>query len=245
MDNTVLIIGGSRGIGRATAEKFLKSGWKVGLSYNNTNPDWLGEYPQDQCWAGKLDVCDEDNIKSFWADYKEFSAKKCDVFIYNTGITIDALTIHSKTEDYDKVLSTNLRGAYIFLRELGHFMYFRKKGKQFYISSISASRGGRGQLSYSVSKAGLESLVRVGAQEFSRAGVMINGIAPGVVETDMSAQVMDYLKEGKKSDGLFDRIAMRRIAQPEEIANFVFALSQEEITYITGQTFYIDGGYML
>ena len=87
--------------------------------------------------------------------------------------------------------------------------------------------------------------MRVGAQEFSRAGVMINGVAPGVTETDMTEQVMEFVKGSKKGDGLFDRIAMRRTAKPEEIANFLFSLSQEEITYITGQTFNIDGGYML
>ena len=124
-------------------------------------------------------------------------------------------------------------------------MFFKKRGKQFYISSVAAKRGGRGQLSYAASKAGLEALVRVGAQEFSRAGVMINGVAPGVTETDMTEQVMEFVKGSKKGDGLFDRIAMRRTAKPEEIANFLYSLSQEDITYITGQTFNIDGGYML
>ena len=245
MDKTCLIIGGSRGIGKATAERFLKDGWKVGISYNSTQPDWLDSYPQEQRWAGQLDVTNENQIPDFLSQFKEFSGKKIDVFIYNTGITIDSLTIHGKNEDFDKVLNTNLKGAYIFLREVGHFMFFKKRGKQFYISSVAAKRGGRGQLSYAASKAGLEALVRVGAQEFSRAGVMINGVAPGVTETDMTEQVMEFVKGSKKGDGLFDRIAMRRTAKPEEIANFLFSLSQEEITYITGQTFNIDGGYML
>lgn len=245
MDKTVLIIGGSKGIGRSTAERFLKDGWKVGISYNSTPPEYLDAYPEDQRWAGQLDVNQTDRIPEFLSEYKEFSGKKLDVFIYNTGITIDALTIHGKNEDFDKVLNTNLRGAYIFLREVGHFMFFKKRGKQFYISSVSARKGGRGQLSYAASKAGLEALVRVGAQEFSRAGIMINGVAPGVTETDMTEQVMEFVKGSKKGNGLFDRIAMRRTAKPEEIANFIYALSQEEITYITGQTFNIDGGYML
>ncbi len=240
-----LIIGGSRGIGRATAEAFLQKGWKVGVSYNSTHPDFLEAYPREQWFAGQLDVQSEDEIKRFFGEFKEALGKKLDVFIYSSGITIDALCIHSKTEDYDKVLNTNLRGAYIFLREIGHLMYYKKRGKMFFISSVSARRGGRGQLSYSVSKAGMESLVRVGAQEFSRAGIMVNAIAPGVVETDMAQSVLDYVKDNKKDQGLFDRIAMRRVAKPEEIGNFIYALSQDEITYITGQTFHIDGGYML
>ena len=115
----------------------------------------------------------------------------------------------------------------------------------FFISSVSARRGARGQMSYAISKAGMEAMVRVGAQEFSRAGIMINAVAPGVVETEMSQKVLDYVKENKKEKGLFDRISMNRVAQPEEIAKFLFALSQEEITYLTGHTLTIDGGYML
>ena len=113
-------------IGKATVERFLKDGWKVGISYNSTQPDWLENYPEEQRWAGQLDVTNEDQIPEFLSHYKEFSGKKIDVFIYNTGITIDSLTIHGKNEDFDKVLNTNLRGAYIFLREAGHFISFSR-----------------------------------------------------------------------------------------------------------------------
>ncbi|MCO4781488.1 MAG: SDR family oxidoreductase [Candidatus Cloacimonetes bacterium] len=241
----VLIIGGSKGIGRAIAEKYLKEGHHVGISYNTTEPEYLSEYPKDQSFSAKLDVQDENEIPEFFKKFKGFSKNKIDIFVYNTGITIDGLTIHGNTEDFDKVMNVNLKGAYCFLKEVGYLMYYKKKGKMFFLSSVAAKRGGRGQLSYAASKAGLEALVRVGAQEFSRAGIMINGIAPGIVETDMTESVLGYLKTTKKSDGIFDRIAMRRLAQPSEIANFVHALSLEEITYITGQTFNIDGGYML
>ena len=115
MDKTCLIVGGSRGIGKATAERFLKYGGKVGISYNNTQPDWIESYPEEQRWAGQLDVTNGEQIPDFLSKYKEFSGKKIDVFIYNTGITIDSLTIHGKNEEFDKVLSTNLRGAYIFM----------------------------------------------------------------------------------------------------------------------------------
>jgi|GEM_PF-1010850 len=245
MSQNCLIIGGSRGIGRAFAEKFLKEGWKVGISYNSTEPEYLKEYPEDQTFAAQLDVNDDERIPEFLKEYKAFSGKKIDVFFYNTGMNLDGLTVHAKIEDYDKIVNTNLRAAYIFLKEIGHFMYFKKKGKMWFLSSVASKKGGRGQLPYAVSKAGLEALVRVGAQEFSRGGVMINAIAPGVTETDMTKSVMDYVKDNKKTDVLFDRIAMRRMAQPEEIANFAYALSTEDITYFTGQTFNIDGGYML
>ncbi|PCJ21578.1 MAG: hypothetical protein COB02_02990 [Candidatus Cloacimonadota bacterium] len=241
----VLIIGGSRGIGQAIAEKYLKEGHQVGISFNSTDPEYLKEYPKEQYFSGQLDVQDDQNIPVFFKKYKEFSKNKIDVFIYNTGITIDGLTIHADIKDFDKVMAVNIRGAYCFLKEVGYLMYYKKKGKMFFLSSVSAKKGGRGQLSYAASKAALEALVRVGAQEFSRAGIMVNAIAPGIVETDMTEGVLSYLKGSKKSDGIFDRIAMRRLAQPSEIANFIHALSSEEITYITGQTFNIDGGYML
>jgi len=241
----LLIIGGSKGIGRATAEHFLSKGWHVGVSYHSTEPEFLKEYPQDQVFSAPCNVESEEEIKGFLSQYKEHTGKKLDVFIYNSGITIDSLCIQSKTEEFDKVLATNLRGAYIFLREVGHFLYFKKRGKMFFISSVSARRGARGQMSYAISKAGMEAMVRVGAQEFSRAGIMINAVAPGVVETDMSKKVLEYVKENKKEKGLFDRIAMNRVAQSEEIAKFLYALSQEEITYLTGHTLTIDGGYML
>lgn len=241
----VLIIGGSKGIGRATAEYFLEKDWNVGISYHSTEPEFLKAYPEDRVFSAPCNVESEDDIRRFLTQYKDHTEKKLDVFIYNSGITIDSLCIQSKTEEFDRVLSTNLRGAYIFLREVGHFLYFKKKGKMFFISSVSARRGARGQMSYAVSKAGMEAMVRVGAQEFSRAGIMINAVAPGVVETDMSQKVLEYVKENKKEKGLFDRISMNRVAQPLEIAKFLFALSQEEITYLTGHTLTIDGGYML
>ncbi|MCJ8344646.1 SDR family oxidoreductase, partial [bacterium] len=229
----ILIIGGSKGIGQATAEKYLKEGHKVGISYNSTIPEYLKDYPQEQSFSAQLDVQNVDEIPVFLKKYKDFTKNKIDIFIYNTGITIDGLSIHGNMEDFDKVMNVNVKGAYCFLKEVGYLMYFKKKGKMFFLSSVSAKKGGRGQLSYAASKAALEALVRVGAQEFSRAGIMVNAIAPGIVETDMTESVLGYLKGSKKSDGIFDRIAMRRVAQPSEIANFIYALSQEEITYIT------------
>ncbi len=244
-DLPVLVVGGSKGIGRAIAEKFLSQGKKVGISFNRTQPDWLQEWPQEQTFAHSCDVQSEESIKEFWAAYKEWSGKQCGILVYNAGITIDNLTISSKTEEFDQVMDTNLRGAWIFLREVGHLMFYRRKGRMFFISSVSATRGGRGQLSYAASKAGLEALVRVGAQEFSRVGVLVNGIAPGVIETDMSASVMEYVKSNQKENMLFDRIAMRRVGQPQEIASVISALSADEVTYLTGQVLRVDGGYML
>ena len=101
--------------------------------------------------GGQLDVTDENQIPLSLVNTKSLAAKKLCIYL-QTGITIDSLTIHGKNEDFDKVLNTNLRGAYIFLREVGHFMFFKKRGKQFYISSVAAKRGGRGQLSYAASK---------------------------------------------------------------------------------------------
>ncbi|MBW7874652.1 MAG: SDR family oxidoreductase [Candidatus Cloacimonetes bacterium] len=245
MSKTVLVIGGSKGIGQSIVEKFIQSGYKVGFSYNSTVPEYHKKYAADTVFTGPCDVRDEEQIKAFLKDFKEFSANQIDIFVYNSGITIDNLTVSTTTDDYDKVMDTNLRGAWIFLREVGHLMFFRRRGRMFFISSVSASRGGRGQLSYAASKAGLEALVRVGAQEFSRVGVLVNGIAPGIIETDMTKNVMDYLKGNQKNDALFDRIAMRRVGQPLEVANLIHALSQDEITYMTGQTIHIDGGYML
>lgn len=241
----VLIIGGSKGIGQAIAEKYLKEGHQVGISFNSTSPEYLNDYPKKQWFSSKLDVQNDQEIPSFFKNYKAFSNKQIDIFIYNAGITIDGLSIHGNIKDFDQVMNVNIRGAYCFLKEVGYLMYMNKKGKMFFLSSVAAKKGGRGQLSYAASKAAIESLVRVGAQEFSRAGIMINAIAPGIVQTDMTEDVLGYLKGSKKSDGIFDRIAMRRIAQASEIANFVYALSSKEITYITGQTFNIDGGYML
>ncbi len=245
MAKTALVIGGSKGIGQATVEKFLQAGYKVGFSYNSTIPEFHKQYPTDSVFASPCNVTQEEQIKSFLKEFKEFSANQIDVFVYNTGITIDNLTVSTSTEDYDKVMDTNLRGAWIYLREVGHLMFFRRRGRMFFVSSVSASRGGRGQLSYAASKAGLEALVRVGAQEFSRVGVLVNGIAPGIIETDMTKNIMSYLKDNQKNDALFDRIAMRRVGQPLEVANLIHALSQDEITYMTGQTIHIDGGYML
>lgn len=242
---TVMVVGGSKGIGQAVVEKYLAAGYRVGFTYNSTTPEFHKTYNSEQVFCAPCDVCSEEQIKEFLVQFKQFSQNQVDIMVYNSGITIDNLTVSTPTTDYDKVLDTNLKGAFIFLREVGHLMFFRRRGRMFFISSVSATRGGRGQLPYAASKAGLEALVRVGAQEFSRAGIMVNGIAPGVIETDMSKSVMDYLKDNKKDQSLFDRIAMRRVGQVHEVANLVHALSQDDITYLTGQTIRIDGGYML
>jgi 3-oxoacyl-[acyl-carrier protein] reductase len=237
----ILIIGGSRGIGKSMVETFKKQGHKILFTYNSTVPQIEDS---ENLIALPLDVSCESAISDFCSKISSH-LDSLDVFIYNSGISEPRLILYNSADAFDKTMDINLRGATIFLRHIGEIMMMQRSGKMFFLSSVNAEKSARGHMNYAVSKAGIQCMVRVAAQEFSRSGIMINAIAPGVVESDMTESTIKHLKEAGKYKELMERIAMRRIAKPQEIANFVASLSQPEITYITGQTFSIDGGYQL
>jgi len=137
-------------------------------------------------------------------------------------------------------MAGNLDGAFRLCRAAAKYMVLNRWGRIINFSSTSATRGGRGQINYAVSKAGVEAMTRVLALELGRKGVLVNCVAPGVIETDMSARIRQ-----EHGEALRERIAVQRFGRPEEVARVVAFLASEECSYISGQTLHVDGGFSL
>lgn len=232
----VLVIGASGDIGLAVCSEFAQRGAKVTGTFRsraNALAD-LGESVQSLF----LDVTKPDSYPGL--DNLLASGFVPDVFIYCAGVTRDMPLLGMEDSDWDQVMETNLRGAFRITRIVAKYMSMRRGGKIFLVSSVASSKGGRGQANYAASKAGLEAMGRSLAVELARKEILVNSIAPGVVESSMSAAVMERAK-----DHIIDRIALGRIGKPKEIAKFMVALSDPTLTWFTGQTFHIDGGFKL
>ncbi len=240
-DQTVLIVGGSGDIGLALSEELLKKGAKVQATYR-TNKSALGDLQskhRDDLKVFQLDVCDKEACEKFGYSLEEQEIIP-DILIYNAGVVEDVPVLGMADEQWDKVMDANLKGALNVIRSVVRFMSLSRGGKIFLVSSVAGAKGGRGQGNYAASKAGLEALGRTLAVELARKEILVNMIAPGVIESRMTEDVMARAK--KK---VLDNITLGRPGKPAEVARFISHLCSPEVTYFTGQTFYIDGGFKL
>ena len=159
------------------------------------------------------------------------------ILVNNAGITRDGLMVRMKEEQFDDVIRINLKGAYNMLQLCGAMMMRAKKGRIINISSISGMVGNFGQINYCAAKAGLLGMTKTAAKELGPRGITVNAVAPGFIDTDMTANLSDDLKEGAKK-----QIALGRFGKPEEIAGVVAFLASDDASFITGQTIVADGG---
>jgi len=163
-----------------------------------------------------------------------------DILVNNAGIHMDNILLRMKTNEWQKVLDVNLNGPFYLTRILLKDMIKSKSGRIINISSISGTDGNKGQSNYSASKGGLLAFTKSLAKEVGRRNITVNCIAPGVIETDMIAHLTDTVKKN-----YLDRIPLKKFGKPEDIGKMILFLSSDEASYITGQTFYIDGGISL
>lgn len=242
LDNEkVLVVGGSGDIGLALCRELLSKGASVQATWC-TNPDGLQllskEYG-DKLLLSQLDVRDSRACEAF-GDELDSRGNIPGCFIYNAGVTEDVPILGMTDEQWDKVFDVNVKGALNVIRSVAKYMSLERRGKIFLVSSVAGRKGGRGQGNYAASKAALEALGRTLAVELARKDIMVNMIAPGVIESTMAEDVMARAKKE-----VLGNITLGRAGKPEEVARFVSHLCSPEITYITGQTFYIDGGFKL
>lgn len=230
----VLIVGASGDIGSAICAEFAERGSRVVGTFCSRGGALESQGGGVQ--AVRLDVTDSES----WSDLEALLKSDFipDVFVYCSGINRDMPLLGMEDEDWDRVMEVNLRGAFRITRLVARYMSFRRGGKIFLVSSVASSRGGRGQANYAASKAGLEAMGRSLSTELARKEILVNSISPGVVESTMSSGVME--RAGKQ---VLDRITLGRLGKPVEIARFVAALSDPGLTWFTGQTFCIDGGF--
>lgn len=235
-----IITGGGRGIGRAIAEGLAKKG--VNLTIADINPDTAAETATDLASLGiktagmKLDVSSQEEVKKVFEKVrKEFN--RIDILINNAGITKDGLMIRMKEEDWDTVMSINLKGVFLCSKEVIKDMSQRRYGRIVNISSVAAFMGNPGQANYSASKAGIMGLTKTAAKEYASRGITVNAVAPGFITTAMTDVLPENVKEEMRK-----LIPLGRFGTIEDVANAVIFLASPESGYITGQVIHINGG---
>jgi 3-oxoacyl-(acyl-carrier-protein) reductase len=223
------VTGGSKGIGYCIASKFAQSGHRVAATYRS------GEVPSEVLGV-QCDVTDPPQVEAAFAQV-ESNLGNIEVVVANAGITRDTLLLRMSDEDWDQVIATNLTGAFRVARRAVRPMIRARFGRIVFISSVVGQLGSAGQVNYAASKAGLVGLARSMARELGSRGVTANVVAPGFIETDMTADLGEDLVKKYA-----DQIPLGRLGSAEDVAGAVEFLSSDAAGYITGALIPVDGG---
>ena len=240
-DNIAIITGGGRGIGRAIAAEFVREGAHV-VIFDKVFPDDFEPFVEQLRTTGRsvvameLDVTNATETEKA-CDQAATDLGRIDILVNNAGITRDRLLLRMTEDDWDAVMSVNLKGAFNMTRAVARTMMRQRKGKMINISSVVGVMGNAGQANYSASKAGLIGFTKSMAKELASRNINVNAIAPGYVLTEMTAA----LSEEQRKSFLVD-IPLNRGCTPEEIADAVVFLASQKSDYITGQVLCVDGG---
>jgi 3-oxoacyl-[acyl-carrier protein] reductase len=239
-DKICIITGSARGIGYAIAEEFAKNGAKVVLS--DVLADALDNSVKKLSESGAdvfgvvADVTDSEQVSTLVKSVTE-NYGSVDVLVNNAGVTRDTLLVRMSEADWDLVLKVNLKGAFLMTQAVAKVMMKQRSGKIVSISSVVGLMGNAGQANYSASKAGLLGLTKSAARELAGRGICVNAIAPGFIETEMTAKLSDNAKAA-----FLDGIPLKRAGQPHDIAKTALFLSSSASDYITGQVLGVNGG---
>ena len=240
-DKIAFVTGASRGIGKAIALEMAQNGADVAICYSSD-----GEAAEAVCveirtlgrdaQAYRCDVSDyqqcNDAVKAAIAHFG-----KLDILVNNAGITKDNLLLMMKEEEFDRVIATNLKGAFNMMKQVGAHFLKRKQGTIINIASVSGMMGNAGQANYAAAKAGLIGLTKTAAKELAARGITCNAIAPGFITTNMTQQLSE-----KQKEAVIKAIPLKRMGQPEDIAHLAVFLASPLASYITGEVVKVDGG---
>ncbi len=240
---TAIITGASRGIGKAIAIQLAACGANISLVARNQNDlDAVRETINHRGGEAQSLIGDVSNLESF-SDAVTRTIEKwkqVDILINNAGITRDNIIMRMKADEWDNVMDVNLKGCFNGIKSVVRPMMKNKSGRIINITSVIGQIGNAGQSNYSASKAGIIGLTKSTAKEFGSRNITINAVAPGYISTDMTDQLDNNVKEKLKSS-----IPLGRLGKPEDVARLVCFLSSDEASYITGQTFNVDGGMVM
>ncbi|MBN8711514.1 MAG: 3-oxoacyl-[acyl-carrier-protein] reductase [Verrucomicrobia bacterium 61-8] len=240
-NQVAIVTGAGRGIGEAIAKRLAAEGARVAIvSRTEANSvktaEAINASTPDSAKPYAVDVADFDAVQKvgeqILADFG-----RCDILVNNAGITRDTLAMRMSSDDWDVVLNTNLKGAFNFTRSVLRAMVKQRTGRIINISSVSGLLGLAGQANYAASKAGLVGLTKTLARELASRGITANVVAPGFIETDMTAVLNEEIRKGALA-----QIPQSRMGAPDDIASAVAFLASSEAGYITGQVLAVDGG---
>ncbi len=236
-----LVTGGSRGIGREIAIGLSKLGADIAFTYSSNSikaMEVVEELIQNGVKAIAIqgNVSIEEDVNSIVSQVEE-KLGGIDILVNNAGITKDNLLIRMKPEDWDDVMNVNLKGVFLCTKAVARGMMKKKYGKIINISSVVGVTGNAGQGNYSASKAGVIGFTKSMAKELASRGIRVNAIAPGFIQTDMTAVLKDDIKEA-----MLNNIPLNHFGTPKDISNVVNFLASEASDYITGQVIKVDGG---
>ena len=244
MSKLALITGGTRGIGKQIALTFAKEGYDIAINYRTENDDLK---------ITKEEI-ESNNVKSFaiqgdvtkFEDCEKFVKQiieefgNIDVLVNNAGITRDTLLMRMKEDDFKQVIDTNLVGTFNVTKNVISYMMKARNGRIINISSVVGISGNAGQTNYAASKAGIIGFTKSLAKEVASRNITVNAVAPGFIDTQMTA----VLKEDIKED-IAKKIPLKRMGTPQDVANVVKFLASSDSSYITGQVIHIDGGMLM
>ncbi len=241
---TALVTGASRGIGRAIALRLAAEGASVAINYAGNTAKAEETKAAIEAAGGKAalfqaDVSDSAQVEQMVAAVTEMFGT-IDILVNNAGITRDGLLMRMKEEDFDAVLDTNLKGIFHVTKAVSKLMMKKRAGRIVNMASVVGIMGNAGQTNYAAAKAGVIGFTKSAAREFAARGITVNAVAPGFIATDMTAAMPEKAKEATLA-----AIPLRRMGEPEDVANAVAFLVSDQASYITGQVVKVDGGMVM
>ena len=244
MDKCALITGATRGIGKQIAITLAKQGYNIALNYRKENEELENtkieiENIGVQILAVKGDVANFEDCENFVKQVIERFGQ-IDVLVNNAGITKDMLLMRMKKEDFEQVIDTNLVGTFNVTKNVVPYMMKARSGRIINISSVVGISGNAGQTNYSASKAGIIGFTKSLAKEIASRNILVNAVAPGFIETNMT----DVLKDDVKQE-IAKNIPLKRMGTTQDVANVVKFLVSDDSSYITGQVINVDGGMLM
>ena len=240
-DKVALVTGASRGIGKAIALSLASQGAKVAINYSSSDDVALEVCDIIRKNGGtaeifKARVNEEEEVENMFSSIEE-KLGSVDILVNNAGITKDNLLMRMKTSEWDSVMDVNLKGAFLCTRRALKGMMKARYGKIINISSVVGFSGNAGQFNYSATKAGIIGMTKSAALELASRGIRVNAVAPGFIETDMTAALTDDVKAA-----YMEKIPLKSLGKAEDIAQAVIYLASPMSDYMTGQTLHLNGG---
>lgn len=241
---TAIVTGASGGIGKAIAIALAKEGASVAVHFHGNEEKALLVKKEIEEAGGKAEI-----FRANVADFEECNALvkaaaktfgSIDILVNNAGITRDGLLMKMSEEDFDRVIDTNLKGAFHTIRFAARQMLKQRSGRIINMASVVGVTGNAGQANYAASKAGVIGLTKATARELASRGITVNAVAPGFIETDMTAVLPEKVKEASVS-----QIPLGKFGSPEQVASAVAFLASSDAAYITGQVLHVDGGMVM